>query len=130
MYTNFTIKEVDNCVGSNWYTLHQREHSHFIPVKIWPQKTSGLSGYIYVLYIFYANIYISNGCLGVKDQYCTDWSYFSMNPVCFFIQYFLGYILKSVVFPMTFFSEENVSRYNMNNLLWNNRFHRKGQNVE
>lgn len=76
------------------------------------------SFWVYICIIYILRQYKkSNGCLGVKDQYCTHWSYFSMNPVCFFIQYFLEYILKSVVFPMTFFSEENVSRYNMNNLL-------------
>lgn len=53
-----------------------------------------------------------------------------MNHSGFLVRRFLGYMHKSAVLSVTFFSEEKLSRYNMNNLLWNNQLHRKGQNVE
>lgn len=63
--------------------------------------------------------FFSNGSPSaiIKGQHCTHWSYFPMNPLVFLVRHFLGYIHKSAVLSMTFFSEEKLSRYNMNNLL-------------
>lgn len=77
----------------------------------------------------FLDIFFFNG-RPIKGQHCTHWSYFPMNPLVFLVHHFLGYILRSAVLSMTFFSEEKLSRYNMNNLLWSNQLRQKGQNVE